>query len=114
MYLQSRFGQSPEADGTWLSSLSRVDNAPASLSIAGVSEQSSSTSTRLPHDEPPATSPTHSLLQSLPVELQRHQGAIAPHKPERDDLDKELDRQKDLETSGFGFDHLFVLQMTNP
>jgi len=109
MYLQSRFGRSPEADGTWLNSLSRVDNAPASLSIVG-----SSTSTRLPHDEPPATSPTHSLLQSLSAKLQRHQDTIAPLKPERDDLDKELDRQKDLETSGFDFDHIFVLQMTNP
>lgn len=113
VYLQSRFGQTPEADGTWLNSLSRVDNAPASLSTTGVSEQGSPTYTRLPHGEPPANSPTHNLLQSLRADLQRQQDTIALLKSERDALNKELDRRKDLETSGFSFGHLLAPQMTN-
>ena len=114
MYPKSRFGEASEKDGTWLNSLSRVDDAPASLSTTGVSEQDSVPSGRLPQDEPPATSPTHNLLQSLRAELQRHQDTITSLKKERDALNKELDRQKDLETSGFSFDYLFfALHMTN-
>ena len=96
---QSRFGQTSGADGTWLNSLSRVDDAPASPSTAGVSTQQSSQPTRLPHHEPPTDSPTHSLLQSLRVELQRHQDAAVSLRSERDALNKELDRRKDLENS---------------
>ena len=102
--LQSRFGQTSEGDGAWLNSLSRVDDAPASLPTAGVSaqpEQNSFPPTRRRQDEPPTNSPTHSLLQSLRAELQRHQDTTASLKSERDALNVELDRRKDLETSGF-------------
>ena len=76
-----------------------MDGAPASLPATGVSGRGSSPLARLPHDEPAATSPTHSLLQSLRAELQRHQDTITSLKSERDALGVELDRRKDVETS---------------
>ena len=114
MYPKSRFGETSEKNETWLNSLSRVDDTPASLSTTGVSEQDSAPPVRHLQDEPPATSPTHNLLQSLRAELQRHQDTITSLKSERDVLNKKLDRQKDLETSGFSSDYLsFLLHMTN-
>lgn len=100
VFLKSRFGQTPEADGTWLNSLLRVDNAPASLPTIGGSGQDFPPPARLPHDGPATSSPTHSLLQSLRAELQRHQETIASLKSERDALGEELDRRRDVETSG--------------
>jgi hypothetical protein len=110
---KSRFGQTSEADGTWLTSLSRVDDTPASLSASGVSERDSSPFSRPPHEEPPANSPTHNLLQSLRTELQRHQETINSLKSERDALGKELDRRKDVEISAFTFEHpLLIVHIT--
>jgi len=114
VYPKSRFGVTSEKDVTWLNSLSRVNDTPTSLPATGVSEQDSAPPARLPQDEPPATLPTHNLLQSLRAELQRHQDTITSLKLERDALNKKLDRQKDLETSGFSFDYLFLPpHMTN-
>ena len=114
MYPKSRFGEASEKDETWLNSLSRVNDVPASLFIPGVSEQGSASPAQHPHDEPPVTSPTHNLLQSLRAELQRHQDTITSLKSERDALNKRLDRQKDLETSRLSFDYLsLALHMTN-
>lgn len=114
MYPKSRFGEASEKDGTWLNSLPRADDTPASLPTTGVSEQDSTPPVRPPQDEPPTTSPKHSLLQSLRAELQRHQDTIASLNSDRDTLNKELIRQKDLETSGFSFDYLFLaIHMTN-
>ena len=113
--LQPRFGQTSEGDGTWLTSLSRVDDVSASLSTSGVSAQTEqhSSPARLPQDEPPTNSPTHSLLQSLRAELQRYQETTASLKSEHDALNKELDRRKDLETSEFRLTHLLAIDMKN-
>lgn len=92
----------------------RVDDAPASLSTAGVSEHDPSPHAQFPHDAPPASLPTHNLLQSLRAELQRHHETITSLRSERDTLSKELDRRKDVETSEFTFCYLFVLRITNP
>ena len=113
VYPQSRFGGTPETDGTWLNSLPRVDDAPLPLPSTGVSEQDSSPSTRLPSDEPPKNSPTHNLMQSLRAESQRHQDTIASLKSELNTLNKELDRRKDLDTSEFNSDYPLALHMTN-
>lgn len=115
MYLKSRFGQTPETDETWLNSLSRVGDAPASLSTPGVFEQVESPRLALPvPDEPPTSSPTHNLLQSLRAELQRHQETISSLKSERDALGEELDHRKDVDTSGFTFEYTFLaIHMTN-
>ena len=114
---QCRFGQTSEGDGAWLNSLSRVDDAPASLSTTGVStqqEQHSSPPTRHSQGESPTDSPTHNLLQSLRAELQRHQDAATSLKSERDALNKELDRRKDLETSRFCLAYfLLAVRLTN-
>ena len=91
----------------------RVDDAPASLSTAGVSEHDPSPHAQFPHDAPPASLPTHNLLQSLRAELQRHHETITSLRSERDALGKELDRRKDVEISGFTFCYLLVIRITN-
>lgn len=113
VYLKSRFGQTSEADGTWLNSLSRVDGAPASLPTSSVSGQGSPPPVRLPRDELVTSSPTHNLLQSLRAELQRHHETIASLKSERDALGKELDRRKGVEISGLTSQCLLAVYMLN-
>ena len=99
-----------------VNSISRVDDILVSLSTVGVSaqqEQYSPPSTQLSLDEPSTNSLSHSLLQILRAELQRHQDTTASLKSERDALNEELDRRRNLETSGFRSVCLSTIYLTD-
>ena len=99
-----------------VNSISRVDDILGSLSTVGVSaqqEQYSPPSTQLSLDEPSTNSLSHSLLQILRAELQRHQDTTASLKSERDALNEGLDRRRNLETSGFRSVCLSTIYLTD-
>lgn len=114
VHLKSRFGQTSEGDGTWLSSLSRVDDPSVSPSTTGVLERDPAPVARPPRDGPPEPSSTQNLLQSMRAELQRHRDTATSLEFERNILNKELDQRRGLETSGFKLNHLLLaFHMTN-